>query len=82
MENIKIGDICEYKFNPPKDNKSFSIVQVVKILTEEVAAVKFLEVLVDDSGNNFFKYLLNTNKEMNVSIKYLHKIENYKRKTI
>lgn len=70
---INIGDVCTYSFD--NENKSLSTVEVVKILSDEVASVKFHQVIVDDSGNGYFTYLCNTGKTMNVSIKYLHKLD-------
>lgn len=72
-EIIKIGDICAYFYD--NQNKSFSIVEVVEELSDECVVVKFHQVLRDDSGNGFFTYLCDKGKTMNVSRKYLHKIE-------
>lgn len=67
----KVGDICTYSYD--NDNKSLSIVKIVRILNDSrgVAEVQFLDVIIDDSGNNYFTYLLQTRKTMNVSLKYL-----------
>lgn len=72
-EIIKVGDICLYFYD--NDNKSISIVEVVKDLSTDVLVVKFLQVVVDDSGNDMFDYLYRAEKTMNVSRKYLHKID-------
>ena len=72
-EIIKVGDICLYFYD--NDNKSISIVEVVKYLSTDVLVVKFLQVVVDDSGNGLFDYLYRAEKTMNVSRKYLHKID-------
>ena len=72
-EIIKAGDICTY--SNFETNKSLSIVEVVKDLSEEVAVVKFHQIIFDDSGNGLFTYLHNTGKTMNVSKKYLRKID-------
>lgn len=77
-ENIKIGDICTYSYDTK--NKSLSIVEVVKELSDEVVEVKFHQVIVDDSGNDYFTYLLKSGYTMNVSRKYLHRIEFIARK--
>ena len=37
---------------------------------------KFLDVVVDDSGNGYFTYLLKTKKTMNASLKYLKRVCN------
>lgn len=67
----KVGDICTYSYD--NDNKSLSIVKIVRILNDSrgIAEVQFLDVIIDDSGNNYFTYLLQTRKTMNVSLKYL-----------
>lgn len=69
---IGVGDICTYSYD--NDNKSLSIVEVVEEFSDEVLVVKFLQVIVDDSGNGLFTYLHKTARTMNVSKKYLHKI--------
>ena len=71
-EDIKIGDTCAYFYD--NQNMSFSIVTVVKELSEDCVVVKFNQVLRDGSGNNLFTYLCKTGKTMNVSKNYLHKI--------
>lgn len=72
--NHKVGDICIYGFH--HRNKSCSIVEIVKILSDErgVAEIKFHNVFVDDSGNGYFNYLLKTGGTMNASFKYLKTI--------
>lgn len=71
MNNLKNGDVCMYSYD--NDNKSAAIVEIVEVLDNErgIAKVKFLEVLVDDTGNGFFNYLKRTGGTMNVSLKYL-----------
>lgn len=69
---IKVGDICAYFYD--NHNKSFSVVEVVKELSEDCVVVKFQQVLCDDSGNDLFTYLCENGKTMNVSRKYLHKL--------
>ena len=70
---INVGDVCTYSYD--NKNKSLSMVEVVKELSDECVAVKFHQVIVDDSGNDLFTYLCNSGKTMNVSRKYLHKID-------
>lgn len=72
-EIISIGDVCIYSYYTK--NKSISIVEVVKELSDEVVVVKFHQIIFDDSGNDLFEYLCNTGKTMNVSKKYLRKID-------
>ena len=73
MEAFKPGDVCIYSF--AEQNKSCALVEIVRILNDErgVAEVKFLEVMVDDTGNGYFNYLLRTGGTMNASFKYLRK---------
>lgn len=68
------GDVCIYGFG--HENKSRSIVEIVRILNDErgVAEIKFLKVYVDDTGNGFFNYLLKSGGTMNASFKYLKNI--------
>ena len=70
----KVGDICEYRFD--NGNQSCSIVEIVKIWDDPrgIAEIKFLDVITDDTGNNFFYFLLKTGQTMNASLKYLKKI--------
>lgn len=72
-DNINIGDICTYSYD--NHNKSLSIVEVVRHLSDEVAEVKFHQVMCDESGNGYFTYLCRTGYTMNVSKKYLHRID-------
>ena len=75
MHTVEVGGIYLYYYD--NENKSKSKVQVVRILDNPrgVAEVKFLEVYEDDSGNGYFTYLQKTGFTMNVSIKYLHPVE-------
>ena len=70
---VCVGDVCTYAYLDK--NKSLSIVEVVSELSEEVVVVKFHQVISDDSGNGFFTYMCNTGGTMNVSRKYLNKID-------
>lgn len=74
MTNIhNIGDICLYSFG--EQNKSAAIVEIVRLLNEgKGAEIKFLKVIVDDTGNGFFYYLFKTGGTMNASFKYLKKL--------
>lgn len=73
MQLFKPGDVCIYSFG--EKNASRAVVEIVRILNDlrGVAEVKFLEVMVDDTGNGLFSYLLRTGKTMNASFKYLQK---------
>jgi len=82
--NFKEGDVCTYSFDDEPENKSLALVEIVKILDDPrgVAEIKFREVIVDDTGNGFFDYLLKTGKTMNASLKYLQKNETLKKDSI
>lgn len=69
---VNVGDICIYSYDD-RDNKSLTVVKIIELLSEEIASVIFLDVLIDDSGNDLFNYLLESGKPMNVSLKYLKK---------
>lgn len=68
-----IGDVCIYSSSGFNDNKSCSLVEILRFTSDPrgVAEIKFLKVHIDDSGNGYFKYLLETEKTMNASLKYL-----------
>lgn len=77
-ENVYLskGQICLYSFKLDSENKSRCKVRIKHLWenqeTRDVyAEIEILEVYVDDSGNNFFKYLQKTGKTMNASLKYL-----------
>ncbi len=72
-EIINIGDVCIYSYF--EKNRSISIVEVVKELSEETVVIKFHQVIFDNSGNDLFFYLCKTGKTMNASKKYLRKID-------
>lgn len=69
---INVGDVCAYSYD--NENKSLCIVKIKAQASENVFVVEFLQVIVDDTGNDFFTYLKDKSKTMNVSRKYLHKI--------
>lgn len=71
-ETLKVNDICIYSYDDC-ENASLAVVKIVRFLMDDVAEVAFLDVLIDDTGNGFFDYLLNSGKTMNVSPKYLKK---------
>lgn len=68
------GDVCLYGF--ANGNKSLAVVEIVDILDDDrgVAKVKFLKVIVDNTGNGFFHYCLHKGETMNASFKYLKNI--------
>ena len=74
IDDIAIGDICFYPITGK--NNSLALVQIEEILDVEkgIAVAKFIKVYNDNTGNNYFTYLLETGKTMNVSIKYLRNI--------
>ena len=73
-DSYEIGDVCVYGFG--RENKSRAVVEIVKILDDKrgVAEIKFLKVFMDDTGNGYFNYLLNSGKTMNASFQYLKNI--------
>lgn len=73
MDKHEKGDLCLYSFD--NENKSTAVVEIVRILNNPrgVAEIKFREVIIDDTGNGLFEYLLRTGRTMNASLKYLKK---------
>lgn len=71
--DYQIGDICIYGGG---NSQSYALVQIEKILEDErgIAELKFIKVFNDNTGNNYFTYLLETGKTMNGSFKYLRNI--------
>ena len=69
----KVGDICIYGGGK---SQSYALVQIEKILSDErgIAELKLIKVFNDNTGNNYFSYLLSTGKTMNGSFKYLKNI--------
>ena len=69
------GDVCTYSFG--EKNRSNAVVEVVRILDDPrgAAEIKFLDVIVDDTGNGYFNFLLRTGYTMNASLQYLQKRE-------
>lgn len=74
MADFTVGDTCRYSFG--NKNESDCTVEIVRILDNPrgIAEARFLAVLVDDSGNGYFSYLLKTGRTMKVSLKYLSKL--------
>lgn len=73
-EDYNTGDICIYGFHDT--NRSLAVVEIIRLLDDErgCAEIKFLKVLVDDTGNGFFEYLLTSGNTMNASLQYLKNI--------
>ena len=74
MKDYHAGDICTYPHGA--GNRSFAVVEPVRILNDPsgAAEIRFLEVLVDDTGNGTFTYLHKTGKTMNASLRYMKKV--------
>lgn len=74
MTDYHAGDICTYPHGT--GNRSFAVVELVRILDAPrgAAEIRFLEVLVDDTGNGTFTYLHRTGKTMNASLRYMKKV--------
>ena len=72
MDTYQAGDICTYSFG--NKNRSVAIVEIVRLLDDPRAAeVRFLDVIIDDTGNGFFLYLLKSGNTMNASLQFLKK---------
>ncbi len=57
MDTYQAGDICTYSFG--NKNRSVAIVEIVRLLDDPrgAAEVRFLDVIIDDTGNGFFSLL-------------------------
>ena len=71
---FNVGDICVYG-SENQGNGSVNIVGITELRDDVISKIKVLKVITDNSGNNYFKYLLETGKEMYASNKYLRKLE-------
>ena len=73
MDTYQAGDICTYSFG--NKNRSVAIVEIVRLLDDPsgAAEVRFLDVIIDDTGNGFFLYLLKSGNTMNASLQFLEK---------
>lgn len=69
-DDYRVGDICIYGGG---NSQSYALVQLEKVF-EEFAVMKFIIVFNDNTGNNYFTYLLTNGKTMNGSYKYLKNI--------
>jgi hypothetical protein len=74
---LKKGDVCIYHY--AKGNGSLNLVKITEIYTKDRCKIKCLQVLIDNSGNGWFDYLLRTGNEMIASNEYLHKIDTFSR---
>ena len=72
FSKINVGDFCIYGFW--ERNKSLAIVNVVSFISPEIAEVKFVNVIIDDTGNKFLEYCFETDVTMNTSVSHLRKI--------
>ena len=73
MDTYQAGDICTYSFG--NKNRSVAIVEIVRLLDDPrgAAEVRFLDVIMDDTGNGFFLYLLKSGNTMTASLQFLEK---------
>lgn len=73
MDTYQAGDICTYSFG--NKNRSVAIVEIVRLLDDPrgAAEVRFLDVIIDDTGNGFFLYLLKSGNTMNAGLQFLKK---------
>ena len=70
-DKFEVGDKAFY--GSPK-TKTLAVIEIVEVKDTETATIKFLNVIEDETGNNYFKYLLKTNGTMVASFKYMRKI--------
>ena len=71
---IKIGCKYKYSYDDHPTNRSAAIVEVVKMLSDEVAVVKFHKVICDQTGNGYFEYLQRAGYTMNVTASRLKQL--------
>lgn len=66
---LKIGDICYYPVGPTEKSKSLALVEIVDFTDDprEVAVIKVLDVINDDTGNGYLTFLKRAGKTMNVT---------------
>lgn len=76
---IKKGDICIYH-KADGGNGSLNLVEVTRDCNDTTCRIKVLQTIIDNSGNNFFDYLLRSGNEMTASKEYLYKIDFLSRK--
>lgn len=78
-EDVKTGDKLIYALtfteqSGIKDKLAcVALVEVVRQF-EDVCECKFLEVLSDNSGNGYFRYLQRSGKTNNCTMEYLYKV--------
>jgi hypothetical protein len=68
-DTLKIGDICHYPVGTTEKSKSLALVEIVDFTDDprEVAVIKVLDVINDDTGNGYLAFLKRTGKTMNVT---------------
>ena len=68
-DTVKVGDICYYPVGPTEKSKSLALVEIVDFTDDprEVAVIKVLDVINDDTGNGYLAFLKRTGKTMNVT---------------
>ena len=71
---IEVGKTYKYSYDEHPTNRSAAIVEVVEMLSDEVAVVKFHKVLCDQTGNGYFKYLQRSGHTMNVTASRLKQL--------
>lgn len=71
---IKKGDICIY--HKAGCNGSLALVAVTDIYDKYRCKIKCLQVFIDNSDNDWVRYLLKTGGEMTASNEYLHRLDN------
>ena len=78
-EDVKTGDKLIYiltftEQSGIKDKLACVALVEVERHFEHVCECKFLEVLSDNSGNGYFRYLQQSGKTNNCSLEYLYKV--------
>lgn len=68
-ETVKVGNICYYPVGVNEKSKSLALVEIVDFTDDprEVAVIKVLDVINDDTGNGYLAFLKRTGKTMNVT---------------
>ncbi|MCM1233836.1 MAG: hypothetical protein NC489_27320 [Ruminococcus flavefaciens] len=76
QNQFKVGGRYIYSFDN-KAGHTEALVEIVK-KTNRCAVIKFIEIYEEHTGNDYFAYLLKSNKTMNVSYELLREASNEK----
>lgn len=72
-DKISKGDICVYYY--AEGNGSLNIVEIAEVIDDTKSRIKCVQVIIDNSGNEWFKYMRKTGTEMTASNTYLYKVD-------